>query len=154
MERDHQRNPQRSRNRQRKRAAAAEMRVDEPRPQCSEIGHRRQHAEMLEQNAVEAAANAAAAEQQRLDPEIGEPVAAMPPDPDRRQMLEPDIEPAQEMHLRPRHDAVAVHQDRFATGPPPLRAGPIRSVPQPISASYRAATSSQLSPRWRASASL
>ena len=130
VERDHQRHPERSRHRQRQRAAAAEMRVDQPRPQCRQVRHRRHHAEMLEQRPVDNAAHAAAAEQQRLDPEIGEPVAAMPPDPDRRQMLEPDIEPAQEMHLRPRHDAVAVYQDR-----PPAGIGAISAEAQPISAS-------------------
>ena len=36
------------------RAAAAEMRVDKTRPQCSQVGLRRQRAEMLEQSAVEA----------------------------------------------------------------------------------------------------
>ena len=124
MERDHQRNPQRARNRQSERAAPAEMRVHQvaaamPRdravagstPKC------------LNSAPVEAAANASSAEQQRLDPEIGEPVAAMTPDPYRRQKLEPDIEPAQE--LRPR-TAARCDPDKPGSS---CRSGPARSGP-------------------------
>ena len=61
---------------------------------------------MLEQRAVEAAANTAAAEQQRLDAELSKPVGAMSPDPYRQEPLEPDIEPPQEVHFRARHEAI------------------------------------------------
>ena len=121
VERDYEWNLQRPRYWEGERAAAAEMGVNENRPQYSQVRLSRQRAEMLEQHAVETAANSSTADQQLLAPKLGEPRVAMPPDPYRHEPLETDIEPAQEVYFRTRYEAIPVNQDRT-----PTRVGPFR----------------------------
>src|SRR6516165_901855 len=116
MKGDHQWEPQGASDRQRQRAAGAEMGMDQPRPQHREIRRRRNPAELLEQEPVEHAGSAASAEQNRFRPEVGKADILPTADPNRRQTAKPDILSAQEMGLRARDDTVSIDEQRAAVG--------------------------------------
>ena len=121
VERDYERNPQRPRDRQGERAAAAEMGVNENRPQYSQVRLPGSAPKCLNSTRSRQPRIRSTADQQRLAPKLGEPRVAMPPDPYRHELLETDIEPAQEVHFRTRYEAIPVNQDRA-----PIRVGPFR----------------------------
>src|SRR6516225_8852834 len=131
MEGDHQREPQGASDRQRQRAPAAKMGMDQLRPQHREIRRRRHPAELLEQESVEYAGGAAPAEQDRFRPQVGQADILSTADPNRRQTAKADILSTQEMGLRAWDDTVSIDEQRAAVGQnclTPTRAAARRSA--------------------------
>jgi hypothetical protein len=86
--------------------------MDKPRAQPSEIRNSRDMAELLKQQPVERADGAAPPEEDRLSPQIGKTNIGPTADPDRCEVLEPDILPTQKVSLRARNDSVSIDEHR------------------------------------------
>src|SRR5579863_1263802 len=109
------------------------MRVHEARPQRSQVRPPRQPAEMLEKGAGNRAARPSSAQQQRLRAQFGQSGVLPPTDPYRLQPVEGDVKAPQKMHLRTRHDPVAIAEEirgftghvvrAIERGPPAVSAG-------------------------------
>jgi hypothetical protein len=114
VEGDDQRESEGTSDRQGERAAAAEMRVDQPRLQRYKIRRRWDAAKLFENEPVKDAGGAAPSEQDRFDPQIRQTDIRPTPDPNRRQAAKADILPTQKMRFRARDDAVSIHKQRAA----------------------------------------
>jgi hypothetical protein len=120
-----QRDAERPGDRQRHCAAGAEMRLHEARPQATQIGLRRQQAEMAEQRTIDEACRPRPAEAQRGVAERGCARLDVIAEPDRAEMLEPEIEAAEKPDLGLRRQPVTVDEDVFS------RAGVLLFRPHP-----------------------
>ena|SRR5580692_7778837 len=92
------------------------MSVDELWTDRTQIGYRRQNAEMLKQFPIDPAEYAFASQEDSLGAKIGQAVVTGAPNPQGVEAFEPDIKTPEKMQFRARDQAIAIDENGLTIG--------------------------------------